>query len=206
MTVRVEPISQKLILGSSSSTRKRLLTAAGMSFEARPSPIDERAIEDAFLEAGGAIEDVALLLAGEKARAISLLEPDAWVVGADLTVVLDGELIHKATNLLEAADILNRLQGKTHLLISGCAIYHQGHPVWQRRDDVYLKMRSISRDEIKRYLESQGEKILSAAGCYYYDGVGIHLFESFEGSFFCILGLPLAPLLLFLRDVGFHAY
>ena len=151
---------------------------------------------------GGSMEDLALGLA--KAKASSVLEelsaPDeSLVIGADQILVMDGERFDKPRSIAEAADHLRRLSGNSHKLISACsAIDHHGKD-WRCVDHARLTMRSLSEGFIQHYLEQVGEDALQSVGCYQLEGVGVQLFERVEGDYFTILGLPLLPLLAFLR-------
>jgi septum formation protein len=192
----------RLVLASGSAARRTLLEAAGLNFEVVPAAIDEKAIRDAILEttAGAEADDIASVLAAEKARIVSLARPGALVIGADQVLVLGGKIFSKPVNLGEAREHLVMLRGRTHDLISAAAFARDGNVHWQTTATAAMSVRDFSDEFLGAYLERMGERVLSSVGCYEFEGLGIQLFERIEGDYFTILGLPLLALLARLRD------
>jgi septum formation protein len=186
-----------LVLASQSRARQMLLGNAGLSFEAMPADIDERAIQQksGLLQPG----EIAALLAQEKARLISARMPDRYVVGADQTLALGGRLFSKPAGRVQAAEQLQALAGNTHELHSGVAVARGGTVLFSDVAVARMTMRPLSGDEIRTYLDAAGEAVTTSVGAYQLEGLGVHLFERIEGDHFTILGLPLLPLLAFLR-------
>ncbi len=189
----------KLVLASASPTRRRLLAEAGIEAESRPAPIDEREVEAPLLSAGATPRDIAAALATAKALAVGETAPGALVIGADQTLDLDGEPMTKPADLHAARRQLLQLSGRTHRLHSAVACARDGEILWQDVESPTLTMRSLTPEEIDRYLLSVGDDALASVGAYQIEGRGIQLFERIDGDFFAILGLPLLPLLDFLR-------
>ena len=188
----------KLILASQSRARQMLLANAGIAFEAIPAAIDERAVQQGSgLSAPGAI---AALLAGEKALAVSLQQPRRYVVGADQTLALDTRLFSKPDGRAQAAEQLRDLAGRSHQLHSAVAVAQDGKILFESVTVARMTMRALSGAEIRTYLDEAGEAVTSCVGAYQLEGLGVHLFEHIEGDHFTILGLPLLPLLAFLRS------
>ena len=191
-----------LILASASTTRKALLDKAGLRFEIMPAHIDERQLEIDALEAGGDGRDVALALARRKAEAVSALRPGAIVIGADQTLALGPELLHKPSSLEGARAQLDRLAGKTHRLHVGVALVQNETLLWSDIQTAELTMRSFSAEERDEVLSLEGDAIIGSVGSYRLEGPSIRLFETVTGDYFTILGLPLLPLLAALRDTA----
>ncbi|HEY9013392.1 MAG TPA: Maf family protein [Devosia sp.] len=191
-----------LILASTSATRKALLSGAGLHFESSPAPIDERAEEAAMLGKGPAA--VARHLAEAKALAVSRLQPDRIVVGADQTLSLGDEIFHKPADLETARQQLGRLRGRTHRLSCGVALARQGAILWSDVAVADLTMRAFSDMERDAILAEEGPLALGSVGGYRLEGPSVRLFERVEGDYFTVLGLPLLPLLAALRRHAPH--
>ena len=186
-----------LILASQSRTRQMLLANAGISFEAVPADIDERSVQkNSGLSAPG---EIASLLACEKACFVSSKIPGRYVVGADQTLALGNRLFSKPAGRAKAADQLRLLAGATHELHSAVAVARDGKILFSEVSVARLTMRDLTGSEIRSYLDEAGEAVTSSVGAYQLEGIGVHLFDRFEGDHFTILGLPLLPLLAFLR-------
>jgi septum formation protein len=184
---------EPLLLASASPTRRQLLEKAGLPIEIAVPRIDERS-----LEASAGIDDrseVALLLARAKALEVSQRHDGRLVVGADQTLSCGARKFHKPSSPAEAIEHLSLLTGRTHHLHSAAALVRNGQVIATVTDDATLTMRSMSREEISRYVDAAGSGATSSVGCYQVEGMGIHLFDSIEGSHFTILGIPLLPLL-----------
>jgi septum formation protein len=188
-----------LVLASRSESRRALLAAAGLDAESIAPEVDERALEDRYLVEGGAIEDVVIELARAKALAVSIKRPDAYCIGADQTLTLDGRIFHKSRDLVEGAQTLAALSGKTHRLTSAFCVARARAPLVIHRDHADLRIRALAPDEISRYLERVGPSVLSSVGAYQGEGLGVHLFEHIEGDHSVVLGLPMLGLLAWMR-------
>jgi septum formation protein len=186
-----------LILASQSRARQMLLANAGISFEAVPADIDERSVQkNSGLSAPG---EIASLLAREKACFVSSKNPGRYVIGADQTLALGNRLFSKPAGRVQAAEQLRLLAGHTHELHSAVAVARDGKVLFSDVSVARLTMRALSGAEIGAYLDEAGEAVTSSVGAYQLEGLGVHLFDRFEGDHFTILGLPLLPLLAFLR-------
>jgi len=189
-----------LILASQSRTRQMLLANAGISFEAVPADIDERALQrNSGLSAPG---EIAGLLAREKARFVSSKNPGRYVAGADQTLALENRLFSKPAGRAQAAEQLLLLAGRTHELHSAIEVAHDGKILFSEVSIARMTMRQLSGEEIRNYLDTAGDAVTTSVGAYQLEGLGVHLFERIEGDHFTILGLPLLPLLAFLRGQG----
>jgi septum formation protein len=187
-----------LILASQSRARQALLANAGIDFEAVPAEIDERAIQ----QASGltAPDDIAVLLAREKARLVSMRQPGQFVIGADQTLAQGTRLFAKPAGRAQAAEQLRALAGRSHELHSVVAVAREGKILFETAAIARMTMRQLAEAEINAYLDAAGEAVTSSVGAYQLEGLGVHLFERIEGDHFTILGLPLLQLLAFLRS------
>ncbi|MEO6841372.1 MAG: Maf family protein [Bradyrhizobium sp.] len=192
-----------LILASQSGARQTLLANAGVAFEAVPAGIDEREIQ----RASGLVapSEIASLLARQKALWVSSRQPDRIVVGADQTLALGKQLFSKPAGRAQAADQLRALAGNSHELHSAVAVARDGDILFETVSVARMTMRQMSDTEIDAYLDEAGAAVTTSVGAYQLEGPGIHLFERIEGDHFTILGLPLLPLLAFLRGEGLLA-
>jgi septum formation protein len=187
-----------LILASKSRARQALLANAGIDFEVVPAEIDERGIQKASgLTAPG---EIAALLAREKALAVSTGHAGSFVVGADQTLALGERLFSKPGGRAQAAEQLRALAGHRHELHSAVAVARDGKILFTDVSTARMTMRPLSEAEIATYLDCAGDAVTSSVGAYQLEGLGVHLFERVEGDHFTILGLPLLPLLAFLRS------
>ena len=187
-----------MILASQSRARQQLLFNAGISFEAVPAEIDERAVQQSSgLNAPG---DIAALLAREKALSVSVRQHGKFVVGADQTLALGKQLFSKPAGRTQAAEQLRALAGHGHELHSAVAVARDGKILFEGAGLARMTMRPLAESEIKAYLDEAGEVVTSSVGAYQLEGLGVHLFERIEGDHFTILGLPLLQLLAFLRS------
>jgi len=187
-----------LILASQSRTRQALLSNARIDFEAVTAEIDERAVQQASgLSAPG---EIASLLAREKALSVSARLSGKFVVGADQTLALGGRLFSKPAGRAQAAEQLRALAGHSHELHSAVAVARDGKILFEAAAIAVMAMRQLGEAEIEIYLDQAGDAVTSSVGAYQLEGLGVHLFERIEGDHFTILGLPLLPLLAFLRS------
>ncbi|WP_091882595.1 Maf family nucleotide pyrophosphatase [Bradyrhizobium sp. Rc2d] len=186
-----------LILASQSSARKMLLANAGFEFESVTADIDERGLQTASKLSNP--REIALLLACEKAKAVSALHPGSYVIGADQTLALGERLFNKPAGRPEAMAQLRDLAGNSHELNSAVAVAHDGKIVFEDVSVARMTMRQMTEAQLSAYLDAAGDAVTTSVGAYQLEGLGIHLFERIEGDHFTILGLPLLPLLAFLR-------
>lgn len=190
--------TEPLILASQSSARQTLLRNAGLAFDAIPADIDERAIQAASgLTDAGAI---AALLAREKALAVSTQHPGRVVIGADQTLALGDRLFSKPPDRARAAEQLRALAGRTHHLHSAVAVARDGAILFADVSVAAMTMRPLTDAAIEAYLAAAGRAVSSSVGAYQLEGLGVHLFADIDGDHFTVLGLPLLPLLGFLRS------
>ena len=192
--------AQPLVLASRSAPRRAMLEAAGLPVEISLPDLDERAVEAAAGPLGPA--EAAMLLAREKARAVARQKPGRLVIGADQTLALGNRLFSKPAGRAQAAEQLRLLAGGTHELHSAVAVARDGKLVFADVSIARMTMRRLDLAEIEAYLDQAGEAVTTSVGAYQLEGLGVHLFERIEGDHFTILGLPLLPLLAFLRGEG----
>lgn len=189
--------SANIILASASKIRQQILINAGVEFSVEISNVDEAFIKS--VSGKKPVSDITLALAIAKARVVSNLQADALVIGADQILECEGILFDKPTGRVGAMHHLKTMRGKTHRLITSVCVVRRGDVLWQFTDEVYLTMRDLSDNFIERYLDLAGESALLSVGAYQIENRGSQLFTSVKGDFFSIMGLPLLPLLEFLR-------
>jgi septum formation protein len=189
-----------LVLASKSESRRAILASAGIPLEVVPADIDERALEKRAGDFGPG--EVAALLAREKALAVAVQNPGRLVLGADQTLALGTRVFSKPIDRAAAREQLMVLGGKTHELHSALAVTRDGTIMFEHHDSARLAMRAFSDDFLDRYLDAAGDAVTTSVGAYQVESLGIQLFRRIEGSHFTILGLPLLPLLDFLRREG----
>lgn len=190
------------MLASASPFRRALLENAGLAFEARAAEIDERALERPLEQSGASPVEVALALAEAKAREVARHFEGALVIGSDQTMSLGSRVYHKPKDMAEAAGHLLSLSGKTHELNSAIVLVRDGDVLWRHVSTAHMTVRPLSGAFVERHLERVGEKALASVGAYQLEGEGIQLFETIDGDYFTILGLPMLPLLSKLRELG----
>ena len=195
--------NKEIILASQSEVRKRLLDAAGVRAICVAARVDERSITQALIAEEAKPRDIADTLAELKARKISDRYPQALVIGCDQTLDFQGEVWGKPEDPDVARDQLVRLRGQTHRLHSAVVLYDAGEPIWRHVATVRLKMRDFSDTFLDDYLARNWETARHSVGCYMLEAEGIRLFETVEGDYFSVLGLPLMPLLGYLGMRGF---
>jgi len=175
-----------------------LLANTGIDFESVPAGIDERAAQQA--SGLSAPRDIAAFLAREKSLFVSAQRSDQYVVGADQTLALGTRLFGKPVGRAQAGEQLRMLAGRSHELYSAVAVARDGKILFEEVALARMTMRRLKEAEIGAYLSEAGEAVTSSVGAYQLEGLGVHLFERIEGDHFTILGLPLLPLLAFLRS------
>lgn len=191
-----------IVLASQSASRAAILRGAGVVFETAPSGVDEAAEKQRLVADGADPRGVAERLAELKALTVSAARPAALVIGADQTLELDGVLYDKAASLGDARARLSALRGQRHVLHAAVSVARGGEAVWRVLESPAMAMRAFSDAFLDGYLERNRVAVLGSVGCYQLEGEGAQLFEAIEGDYFAILGLPLLPLLGFLRRQG----
>ncbi|MEZ6029227.1 MAG: Maf family protein [Hyphomonadaceae bacterium] len=190
-----------LILASKSKARAAVLRGAGLAFEQVGSGVDEDALKEALRAEGASVAKQADLLAETKALKVSVSHAGI-VLGCDQMLDLDGVGFDKASTREGARDVLRRLRGKTHVLQGAIVACIEGAPVWRHLAQPKLAMRDFSDAFLESYLDRIGEAAFESVGCYQLEGLGAQLFERIDGDYFSILGMPLLPLMGWLRDRG----
>jgi septum formation protein len=191
-----------VVLASASRIRLELLERAGVVATAQAAAVDEDGIKAAFRAEGAAAEACAEALAALKAARISERCPEALVIGADQMLDCDGIWFDKPADLDQARAQLQALRGRTHRLVTAAAVLQGGVQLWHSVAQARLTMRPFTDAFLDEYLRQAGPAVLSSVGAYQLEGLGAQLFDRVEGDFFTVLGLPLLPLLGFLRGHG----
>ena len=191
----------RLILASKSKARAAVLKAAGLEFVQVGSGVDEDALKDGLRAEGASVAKQADLLAETKALKVSISH-QGIVLGCDQMLDLDGVGLDKVSTRAEAAETLRRLRGKTHILQGAIVACIEGAPVWRHLAQPRLRMRNFSDAFLERYLDEIGDAAFESVGCYQLEGLGSQLFDRIDGDYFSILGMPLLPLMGWLRDRG----
>jgi septum formation protein len=197
----------RLVLASSSPTRRALLERAGLVFEAVPAAVDEAALKAAAQAEEIPAADAAVILAEAKAERVGRRMPEALVIGSDqlLTCRMEDKQerwFDKPTDMAAARAQLRALRGHTHRLVTATVAWRGGERIWQDVSAPRLTMRDFSEAFLDAYLAAEGEALLNSVGGYRLEALGVHLFSHVEGEHSAILGLPLLPLLRFLRGHG----
>jgi septum formation protein len=188
-----------IILASASAVRGEILRNAGLDFDIVPADIDEDRVKTEMKAEGSSASETAQVLADLKAQKVSKEETGALVIGADQMLVCEGSWFDKPNDLEAARDQLMKLRGKRHQLLSSVSVAQHGEVIFRHSTNSSLTMRSFSESFLDSYLKAEAENVCKTVGGYRLEGGGIQLFTSLKGSYFDILGLPLLPLLTFLR-------
>ena len=191
----------RIILASKSGVRKKILEKNKISCDVEPSNIDEDEVKVSLLNEDATPELISKNLAELKANKISTKSPDKIVLGADSVIDLDGELISKPKSRNEALEILQKLNGKKHQLISSVCISKNGSMIWNYTDASTLTMKKLNLDEIKAYLKKVDDKNLYAYGVYQIESGGRNLFSKIEGDEDTIMGLPVKKIKEYLNNL-----
>ena len=191
-----------LVLASGSRTRAAMLAQAGLTAILDKPLVDEDEVKAAGRAEGVSADIVAETLAELKAQRITRRHPGALVVGADQMLECEGRWFDKPVDRAAARAQLLELRGKTHRLVSCAVVVRDGERMWHRIDSARLTMRNFTEAFLDEYLDCVGDDVLHSVGAYQLEGLGAQLFHRVEGDFFTILGLPLLPLLGFLRVHG----
>ena len=193
---------RRLVLASQAVVRASMLHAAGLSFTVQPARVDEGAVKDAMRAEDPDGRDTAQALASLKACRVSVGAPGAFVIGADQLLVCGEEWFDKPADVDDARGQLRRLRGRRHTLVTAVCVARDGAEIWGEVACPELTMRPFSDAFLERYLERAGAGILACVGSYEAEGLGAQLLAEIEGDWFSVLGLPLMPLLAFLREHG----
>ena len=188
----------RLILASNSSSRRAMLDAAGVPYDAMPADIDERGIEENLR--GATSGEIAEALSVAKAAALAQQHPSALVLGSDSLVVAQGTRFDKPVSREDAADHLRFFSGKVIELHSAAALVRGDTCEWSHADCARLHVRELSEDFIGQYLDHEWPEISFTVGCFRIEAMGVQLFERIEGDQFTVLGMPLLPVLGALRE------
>ncbi|MGY6705566.1 Maf family protein [Roseinatronobacter sp.] len=190
------------VLASGSVIRAQMLRNAGLDIDVQSARVDESAIRDALLAEGANPRDIADALAESKARKVAGRRPDAYVLGCDQVLSLQGACLNKPETEQDARDQLTRLRGQTHQLLSAAVLYHGGEPVWRHVGVARLTMRPFSDSFLDSYVKRNWPGISESVGAYKLEEEGVRLFAQIQGDYFTILGLPLLELLNYLSLRG----
>ena len=180
----------KIILASKSEVRKEILDKNNIKCVVEPSNVDEEPVKESLLKEQASSEIISKNLAELKANKVSMKKNDEIVLGADSVIDLEGELISKPESREEAMEILKKLNGKSHFLISSVCISKNGSMIWNYTDKAKLTMKKFTDDELKNYLSKISDATLYAYNVYQIEGEGRNLFASIEGDEDTIMGLP----------------
>lgn len=190
-----------VVLASRSSARARLLRAAGVEFTQLEAAVDEAGVRDGLRAEGVLAEDAAVILAELKARRVAdQIGPHAIVLGSDSIVDVDGEWPEKPADRAAARAQLLRLRGRRHRLVSAAVACRNGARVWHHVEAAEVWIRPFSDAFLEQYLDAAGTEVLGSVGAYHLEGLGAQLMARVDGDFFTVQGLPLLPVLQFLRD------
>ena len=194
-------MSKKIILASKSGVRKKILDQNKIICEVIPANVDEDSIKESMIKEKASPKIISKNLAEVKANKVSQKKPEEIVLGADSVIDLDGELISKPTSREEAINILKKLNGKKHKLISSVCISKNGYMIWNTTDESTLTMKKLNLDEIKSYLTKIRDKELFAYGVYQIEADGRSLFSEIKGDEDAIMGLPVKQIKEYLNTL-----
>lgn len=190
----------RLILASGSIARRQMLAGAGLGFSVIPADLDETAIIQAAREEKKSALECAKTLADEKALSVSKTNSQALVIGSDQIMQCEGVWLEKAVNKEEAQQKLKFLRGKTHEAISAVSVAKEEKILWRHIEITKLRMHNFDDAFLERYIESAGDILMQCVGAYAIEKHGAQLFDAIEGDYFTVLGMPLLPLLKYLRE------
>ena len=193
-------MQNKIILASKSKVRKDILNKNDIECVVEPSNVDEDPVKESLLKEQASSEIISKNLAELKANKVSMKKTDEIVLGADSVIDLEGELISKPENREEAMQILKKLNGKSHLLISSVCISKNGSMIWNYTDKAKLTMKNFTEDDLKNYLTKISDEALYAYNVYQIEGEGRHLFSKIEGNENTIMGLPINKIKDYLKN------
>ncbi|WP_136644844.1 nucleoside triphosphate pyrophosphatase [Tabrizicola sp. YIM 78059] len=194
-----------IILASTSPVRLQMLRSAGLAVEAVAPRVDESAVRDALLAESARPRDIADALAEMKARKVAERRADTLVLACDQVLEIEGRILSKPESPEEAHEHLRLLRGRSHKLLSAIVAYEDAKPVWRHIGEARLTMHPVSDSYLDDYVARNWESIRHSVGCYKIEEEGIRLFSAISGDHFTILGLPLLPLLAWMRTRGMIA-
>ena len=190
-------INKFFILASESKSRNLILKNLGLNFKKAQHECDENYYKKIFIKLKYPPKKISLQLAKNKAKSIKL--KNEIIIGSDTVINLNGKIIEKAKNLLEAKKKIKKLSGKKHSIISSIAAYYNSRLVWCCSQETKVKIRKLKDQEIKEYLSACNSDILGSVGCYQIEKNGAIIVEKIEGDLFTVMGFPLFPFLIFLK-------
>jgi septum formation protein len=193
-------MSNKIILASKSKVRKDILDNYKILNEVKPSNVDENIVKNALIKEKASPEIISKNLAELKANKVSSNQPGQLVLGADSVIDLENELISKPENRDEAMEILKKLNGKKHYLISSVCISKDGAMIWNHTDKAELTMKNFTNDDLKKYLAKISDDNLYAYNVYQIEGEGRSLFSNISGDDDTIMGLPVLKIKEYLKN------
>ncbi|MEC9077656.1 MAG: nucleoside triphosphate pyrophosphatase [Pseudomonadota bacterium] len=192
----------KFILASKSITRKKLLENAGLVFDSFPAQIDEEEIKKSLVAARVHPQEIAAFLAEQKACKVSEKYPESIVIGGDQVLEFNGSIFSKPRTENQAKEQILTLRNSLHCLISSVCVAEGGQRVWHQTDKALMRFRDFSDQFLEQYLVKSKKELFNGPGGYKVEGHGIQLLDRIEGDFFTVLGLPIIPLLQYLRTRG----
>ena len=193
-------MDKKIILASKSKVRKEILNNNGIACEVQPSNVDEDIIKESLEKQQATPEIVSKNLAELKANKVSQKYPNEFVIGADSVIDLNGKVISKPVDRNEAFDILKKLNGKTHYLISSVCISKNGSMIWNYTDKAALTMKNMTNKELSNYLSNISDDALFAYNVYQIEGLGRNLFSKIDGNENTIMGIPVEKIKDYLNN------
>ena len=191
--------NEKVILASSSSSRKKILRKIGLCFCSTAPKIDEQKIKANLLKKNYSVKKITLELAKNKSKKISKKFKKSLVIGCDTMIELNKKPLNKARNLSEAKEKLKKISGKRHSIHSSIYITKNYKKIWQHTETSFVTIRKLGNKDIKKYLESCGRQVLQSVGCYQAEKRGPQIIKKIEGDFFNVLGLPVFPFISFIK-------
>lgn len=189
----------QIILASNSAARKKMLQNCGIDFAAIPADIDEQALMQTMISQGRDVQYITRQLGVAKAKDVCAQNPAAIVIGSDQTLEFEGKILSKSSTKEEAVEKLHKLAGKTHRLYSSVCVVQNNNLLFTHTDFADLCMHEFDDNFISAYVEKEADALINCVGGYKIEAAGAWLFSGIKGDFFTIMGMPLLPLLAFLR-------